>query len=229
VAHLLWRSCSGSAQTKGPYIAPSWSWASVYGSIDNTYVEPRDCSIVLVEIINAYTISASGNEYGQLTGGCMILKGNLACIEYSKPRMEVSSTVDPTVVIKRGGRLPNTDGSTVISGRSSLNHQSLHFRWDNRYCKLHRYLYLIPIYLRKSKLLNPGSEPVDCLEGLILMPADGEATKFVERCGVFYAVGEECIQNVIEGCRYFDTLIEVEKFEPIDDSNGGKIYKISIT
>jgi hypothetical protein len=228
VEHLLWHGGSSSPQVKGPYIAPSWSWASVNSSVDNTYVEPRDCGTVLVEILNAYTISADGNEYGQLTGGCMTLKGNLACIEYSKPRREYSSIVDPIVVIKGGGRLSDTDGSTVISGRSSVNHQSLHFHWDNRYCKFHRYLYLIPIYLRKSSLLNPGSEPVDCLQGLILMPAEEEETKFVERCGVFSAYGEECIQNVIEGCRYFDKLTKVENFELIDDSNGGKIYKISI-
>lgn len=33
VVHLLWRSCSPYPQAKGPYIALSWSWASVNGSI----------------------------------------------------------------------------------------------------------------------------------------------------------------------------------------------------
>jgi hypothetical protein len=77
-------------------------------------------------------------------------------------------------------------------------------------------------------LLDPGSEPGDCLEGLVLMPAEEESTTLVERCGVFHAFGEYCIQNVIEGCRCFDTLIEAEMFDLIDEGDNGKIYKISI-
>ncbi|KIN00795.1 hypothetical protein OIDMADRAFT_124725, partial [Oidiodendron maius Zn] len=31
ITQLLWYSCDGYTQTKGPYVAPSWSWAAVRG------------------------------------------------------------------------------------------------------------------------------------------------------------------------------------------------------
>jgi len=59
------------------------------------------------------------------------------------------------------------------------------------------------------------------------MPSGKEPVKLVEHCGVFETFNEESIQNVMEGCKHFDTIAEAERFEPVDDGNGGKGYWIS--
>ncbi|KAH6869670.1 heterokaryon incompatibility protein-domain-containing protein [Thelonectria olida] len=56
------------------YVAPSWSWASVDGPV---YPFTTSIDAPLVEILDVQTQSISGDQFGQLTGGHLTVRGIL--------------------------------------------------------------------------------------------------------------------------------------------------------
>ena len=226
VAQLLWYSCDGSTDAKepGPYIAPSWSWAAVNGSIVNSYVAPKEGSTTLAEVMDAYTNTVSGDKYGQVTRGCITLRGKLARLKMLKSPGVLASLESPSKIIEGANPSLGEKGSVGVN-RTNPFGRPLQFRWDDKHCCLHECLYLLPLYLQNSESSAPSS---DWLSGLILMSSGEGQVNLVERCGVFEAWDQETIHDVMEGCKYFMSGAKTDGFNPVDDGTGGKICWISI-
>jgi hypothetical protein len=62
------------------YIAPSWSWASVNGALNFVSHDPRAPFASIVRVLDVH-VSVSGlNEYGEVQGGYLLLKGMVSKI-----------------------------------------------------------------------------------------------------------------------------------------------------
>lgn len=89
-AQLLWRvvksrQSSGFSSNKSmPYVAPSWSWASVDAEVSDaySYLSPTSetwSGTDLIHITSASTELLQPNEpFGQVFSGCLVIKGKLA-------------------------------------------------------------------------------------------------------------------------------------------------------
>jgi hypothetical protein len=123
---LLWR-CSELGITDVPapgvrpsqYVAPSWSWASVNGSINfRRYVSPGNENlaekyVVMVRLIDIFLDHLTDDPYGELKGACIRLAGRLRRVSYGKVRpTHERPYFDP-------------DGSLMISTETNSNEQSL--------------------------------------------------------------------------------------------------------
>jgi hypothetical protein len=79
---LLWRArhSSRSYRSKPPlkYIAPSWPWASImYAKIDFTISIYETSEIESFQILETQCNVEGANEFGQVTGGALLVSGQL--------------------------------------------------------------------------------------------------------------------------------------------------------
>ena len=62
------------------YIAPSWSWASVNGALNFISPDPKAPFTSVVTVLDAHASVSGLNEYGEVQGGYILLKGMVSKI-----------------------------------------------------------------------------------------------------------------------------------------------------
>jgi len=72
---LAWYAAAGSSRCE-PYLAPSWSWASVKGQVRwQTPLSHRKFKLVIVRTVS---VPLTSDQYGQLSTGTMTARGQIA-------------------------------------------------------------------------------------------------------------------------------------------------------
>lgn len=99
-----------SAGRKG-YRAPSWSWASIDGSI--TWIWPTPCNQVLVEVLDAYAQPAGDNPVGAVKFAQLTVRGMLIPVRLDVMHRHEDGSMDE-------------DGSYLLTSRPgrTLSHRS---------------------------------------------------------------------------------------------------------
>jgi hypothetical protein len=96
--HLMWATKFSAARTRppGPYIAPSWSWASVEAAIE-PYVYIRPECPAMIQVLSASTIPRTSDAMGQIVDGRLQLRGWLRRFRVTTPKPTVELFKGPTV------------------------------------------------------------------------------------------------------------------------------------
>ncbi|KAI1370377.1 HET-domain-containing protein [Hypoxylon crocopeplum] len=81
---LLWK-VKGPSLRPSSYRAPSWSWASVDGSV-TLPAGGRNSSCPLVRVLNAETFARDENAMGEISGGRVLLKGPMCIAKGLQPK-----------------------------------------------------------------------------------------------------------------------------------------------
>lgn len=181
------------------FIAPSWSWASLNTSI-NPFAHEVDHRNHedLCQILESHVDLESNNQFGQVCGGRLKLKADLARAEYADNHLSILTSGD---------------------GCLSLPYASACISWDYldmTELKLIDYLYLLPI-CRYTSMYE-----LTVFHVLVLYLTGREDWEF-RRCGVLDTMFDTSDNETLElGCKAFRKFSEGDKSSANALDDGGK-------
>jgi hypothetical protein len=217
VTQLLWHAqrIRTTPDSSSTFIAPTWSWASVDGPINDVF----NFSHTAVDMITfpfPYAITTLVNDndlFGQVSSGRLSLRGKLARISYTALPVMTTEGVElpPHGILKIQEYRPTEDFSWYTRNLDSSNIIYTNIWWDRLLCPgstiANGCLFLLPI--RGEPL---GDE--NYMEGLILEsthPRSTTTSKILSlvpsefrRVGKWTSYNRASVERIRAGCRYFD-------------------------
>ncbi len=195
---LMWCTRDKNSTRATRYIAPSWSWASVIGTIDGVSQAHLDGvdSGKLIEITSVSVEYETSNAFGQVTNGSLRLKGKLG-------KLVLYTDLSGAVLCE------------CLLGVRVVIDRDVRFANGNPVEEINDYLFYLPIR---------GDSRT--MEGLLLEPA-GAPGEF-RRYGVFYSSGVPAAELLTKGCEYFDSRADGARLVYFNGGEGGYNYAITI-
>ena len=198
-------SDSAASSDASVYRAPSWSWASVDGTVRQLFprldaggIFPR---YLLIKIEGAFTMPLYGDDpFGQVRDGALHIScpGLLAFPPdvYTNP----SYPYDTVKLFLRDG--PTADKEHSFSLSTEGEEHALRVLWDTQPCP-HDLLYLLPVWSMSRGKLHTSKSPDLCWGGLVVQPWLGKR-------GVYKRVGKIDSIGIPSGMTYFPAYFDVK-------------------
>ncbi|KAL2062919.1 hypothetical protein VTL71DRAFT_5991 [Oculimacula yallundae] len=162
---LCWFSRARNRSRISPYVAPTWSWASVDGEIEwSSYSSTTTPSTVLPEILALSIISNTDNSFGQISAASL----QLSCSYFISVQLQGYSRDAKNlrdVKLPSGESLPIRLWLDTISSKDELH------------------LYLLPII--RSDTANLSASILSWISGLILVRIGADEDEKYKRVGMF--------------------------------------------
>jgi hypothetical protein len=169
---LLWIA-QNPCRTKSeslPYIAPSWSWASL--GKPNLHMDGFQEGMIMADLVDVSMFLKTTDPYGGLIGGCIRLRG---------PMCKLNSRISPSIGAVEIGRhgtyyqrsIITTDWDYVTLPEYCSSFEDQKRQCQNIITPPQMYLFLISVY-----------EYLESLSGLILQPIDEVKGRY-RRLGCF--------------------------------------------
>ncbi len=206
---LLWQ-CNGFASRPEKYIAPTWSWASIHGSVTYSwdlwpagFDLPAQQDLVNVKGINVELEGA--NAFGQVKGGAVCLEGKLFRLRSDSNASKMATGVYFT---------QTEAGCSIKVVLDTVRSTETPVELDHLYC--------LPV----QSVLAFGRKMVLLTRGLLL-GCTGATGEF-QRCGTFSEHGFSTTDGIQAALRRFDESAEESGLEYSEDSNGGYNYLVKV-
>jgi hypothetical protein len=230
---------------------PSWSWASVDGSVDipSWDMNPRvDFTTLLAHITRVETTAVHGGEFGHVRGGNVKVYGSLGviklCGDWDPPGwggtegdIAVSISWDTSELVKRYRVCAQSRlGRGTYPTTAVRKHVSYGISWENREEHLNEHgiieqdradIFLLPLKVMARDIGDHGYVPQITLTGLLLWPTGTR--------GQFRRVGQlEAVEQLEEGGSVLKMFKELktatlglkEKYYEEADDQGHFIFSI---
>ena len=210
VLHIPWRTKPESL----PYIAPSWSWASLVTTnlIWKNFQETK----IMADLVDVSMFLKTTDPFGGLISGCIRLRG---------PMCKLKSRISPStgaVEIGRHGRyyqrsIITTDWDYVELPEEISSSEDCRRLCQSNITPPQLYIFLISVFQRIN---GEGS----LLTGLMLQPIDGVKGRY-RRLGCFRI--DTAMSDLVGGTRDFfsNNTLEDDEFISLEGSN---MYVIDI-
>lgn len=116
---LLWNVIDGVRRIT-PYTAPTWSWASLEGSISTSTIPENPEGSLHVEVVDAYVELATTDPFGEVKGGIIRITCDYICLgllqNWSSPLREVCQLGDCSVNGQFNFDIDEEDSSHHLKG-----------------------------------------------------------------------------------------------------------------
>ena len=200
-ADLLWRAAGVGTKIQ-PYVAPSWSWASVKGEIYFHSSEDRNVvrSSLAIRILKSNVTPVTG-AMGPVKYGCLTIHGPLHRILLSEPDVSI-------VNYPRFEKL--TIGVTSLSGSSAFEDSLDDDRWYHEWQMRERRTY----FCRFMTTSTPHLEEAFVSEGLLFEPTGVQPGQY-HRIGWLRMFLDDAQNIVVER----SDLSSDEYIEMVDNGN----------